>query len=105
VVNPQEGGIAGLIFGGKNQFDNPVFYQKCSYCFVFFDRSLPKSRRTAKSPTVLNILLHMLTIPINLRNIYFQTNFRIFQMHSIKLENSQVCTSCREERGAEATTR
>jgi len=31
VVNPQEGGIAGLIFGGKDQFDHPVFFTKFTH--------------------------------------------------------------------------
>jgi len=41
-------------------------------------RSLAKSRRTAKRPTVLESLLYLLTMPIILRNIYFLTHFRIF---------------------------
>jgi len=52
--------------------------QKYDFSFQFFNRSLVKSRRTAKRPTVLNSLLPMLTIPITLGKIYFLTNFRIF---------------------------
>jgi len=44
----------------------------------FFNRSLVKSRRTAKGPTVLSSLLPKLTNPISLNKIYFLTNFRIF---------------------------
>jgi len=53
------------------------FSQKYDFSFQFFSRSLVKSRRTAKRPTVLNRLLPLLTIPITLRKIYFLTNFRL----------------------------
>jgi len=54
------------------------FCQKCETFFRFFNRSLVKSRRTAKRPTVLSSLLDLLTIPITLREIYFLTNSSIF---------------------------
>jgi len=54
------------------------YCQKCEIFFRFFNRSLAKSRRTAKRPTVLSSLLDMLTITITLRKIYFAANFRIF---------------------------
>jgi len=57
---------------------NSDFCQKCEILFRFFYRSLVKSRRTAKRPTVLSSLLDMLTIPITLRKIFFFTNFLIF---------------------------
>jgi len=41
-------------------------------------RSLAKSRRTAKRPTVLSSVRPMLTIIITLGKNYFLTNFRIF---------------------------
>jgi len=52
--------------------------KKNDFSFQFFNRSLVKSRRSAKKPTVLSSLLAMLTIPIILRNINFLTHFRIY---------------------------
>jgi len=54
------------------------FCQKWDIFFRFFNRSLAKSRRTSKRPTVLISWLEMLTIPITLREIYFLTNSSIF---------------------------
>jgi len=66
----------GLTFFVKN--GNSDFCQKCEILFRFFNRSLAKSRRTAKRPTVLSSWLDLLTIPITLREIYFLTNSSIF---------------------------
>jgi len=72
------------VFIGKNRvkifvkYDDSDFCQKCEIFFWFFNRSLAKSRRTAKRLTVLSSLLDMLTITITLRKIYFLANFRIF---------------------------
>jgi len=54
------------------------FLSKMRIFFRFFNRSLAKSRRKAKIPTVLSSLLDMLTITITLRKIYFLANFRFF---------------------------
>jgi len=66
---------------------NSDFCQKCEIFFRFFNRSLAKSRRTAKRPTVLSSLLDMLTITITLGEIYFLANFRIFCTSSIFAKN------------------
>jgi len=71
-------------FGEKKGFKifskirNSDFCQKCDIFFRFFHRSLAKSRRTAKIPTVLSSLHNMLTILITFIKINFLTSFRIF---------------------------
>jgi len=62
--------------------------QKCSFSQQFFNRSLVKSRRTAKRPTVLSSLLLELTIPTTIRKTNFLTNFRIFYKGSLFLQKN-----------------
>jgi len=45
-------------FGFWSKIRDSHFIQKYDFSFQFFNRSLAKSRRTAKKPTVLNSLLN-----------------------------------------------
>jgi len=79
----------GPDFFSKMQYSN--FIQRCDFSFRFFNRSLAKSRRTAKRSTVLSRLLNILTNSIILRKIYFLSNFRMFFLRKMAwIEKFQV---------------
>jgi len=74
--------VKNLIFL-RQKIEIQIFCQKMFFFWRFFDRSLAKSRRTAKRQTVLSSFRPMLTILITLGKIYFLTNFRLFYSLSI----------------------